>query len=66
MKQSKLAGLVLLALGVVLLLFGFNASDSPVEGITEAFTGRYSDSTMLYLIGGGISAVLGLGLLIRK
>ena len=66
MKQSKLAGLVLLGLGIVLLVFGFNASESPVEGITEAVTGRYSDKTMAYLIGGGVSALLGLGLLIRK
>ena len=66
MKQKKLIGLVLLGLGVVLLAFGYNASESPLEGITEAFTGRYSGTTMAYLIGGGVSALLGLGLLSGK
>lgn len=42
MKQSKLAGLVLLGLGILLLVFGFNASESPFEEIIEAVTGRYS------------------------
>lgn len=66
MKQNKFIGLGLLVVGLVLMLFGFNASESAVEGITEALTGRYSDKTMAYLIGGGAAALLGLGMLIRK
>ena len=63
MKAGKLIGLVLLVLGGVLLFFGFNAAGSPVEELSETLTGRYSDQTMFYLIGGGVSAVAGLVML---
>lgn len=66
MKQSKLIGVILLVLGGVLLYFGFNATGSFAEEVSESFTGKYSDETMAYLIGGAISAVLGLVLLIKK
>jgi hypothetical protein len=66
MKNSKLIGIGLLALGAVLLYFGFNATNSVAEEIGEAITGRYSDETMIYLIGGGVAAVAGLFLLLKK
>lgn len=66
MGKSKLIGIVLLAVGAVLLYFGFNAANAPVEEISEAFTGRYSNETMIYLIAGGVAAVAGLIMLIRK
>lgn len=56
---ARLFGIVLLAVGIFLLVFGYNASQAPVEQISETFTGRYSDSTMLYLIGGIIAVVAG-------
>ncbi|MDX1514084.1 MAG: DUF3185 family protein [Gammaproteobacteria bacterium] len=64
MKTGKLIGLILLALGGVLLFFGFNAAESPMEELSETLTGRYSDQTMFYLIGGGVSAVAGLAILV--
>ncbi len=66
MSTNKLVGIILLVLGGVLIYFGLNATEAPMEEITEAFTGRYSDQTMYYLIGGAISAVLGLVLLLKK
>jgi hypothetical protein len=66
MKGSKLIGIVLLALGAILLYFGFNATESVTEEIGEAITGRYSDETMMYLIGGGVAVVAGLFLLLKK
>lgn len=66
MGKTKLIGIVLLAVGAVLLYFGFNAANAPVEEIGEALTGRYSNETMMYLVGGGIAAVAGLVMLIRK
>jgi len=66
MKNTRLIGIVLLALGAVLLYFGFNATNSAAEEIGEAITGRYSDETMMYLIGGGVAAVAGLFLLLKK
>ncbi len=64
MSTTKLAALVLIAVGGVLLYFGYNASGSALESVTEAVTGRYSDQTTLYLIGGAACAVAGVGLLL--
>ena len=66
MINSRLIGIGLLALGAILLYFGVNATDSAVEEIGEAFTGRYSDETMMYLIGGGVAVAAGLFLLLKK
>lgn len=66
MGNTKVIAIVLLALGAILLYFGFNASQSPVEEIGEALTGRYSDQTMWYFIGGGVAAAAGLFMLVKK
>ncbi len=66
MNTSKIIGIVLLVVGAILLYFGFNATEAPSEEIGEALTGKYSDETMMYLIGGGIAAVAGLFLLLFK
>lgn len=66
MNNSKLIGTGLLVLGGTLLFFGFNATNSPMEELGEAFTGKYSDGTMMYLVGGGVSAVAGLFMLSKK
>ncbi len=64
MSTTKLAALVLIVVGGILLYFGYNASLSALESFTETVTGRYSDQTTLYLIGGAACAVLGVGLLL--
>lgn len=64
MAISKLLGLVLLVGGVIALYFGFNATESLGEQVVEGVTGKYTDDTMMYLIGGGIAAAAGLALLI--
>ena len=66
MSTNKLIGIILLVLGGVLVYFGMNATEAPMEELTEAFTGRYSDKTMYYLIGGAISAVVGIVMLLKK
>ena len=66
MSTNKILGIALLVLGGVLIYFGINATDAPVEKLTESVTGKYSDETMYYLIGGGISAVVGLVMLLKK
>lgn len=66
MDNKKVIAVILLVLGAILLYFGLNASQSPVEEIGEALTGRFSDSTMLYLVGGGVAAVAGLVMLLKK
>lgn len=59
MSQQRIVGIVLLVLGVVLLLFGLNASDSVGDQVREAVTGRFTDKTMWYIIGGIGLAVVG-------
>ncbi len=65
MPQSSILGLVALALGGVLLFFAWRASNAPVEQLSEALTGRYTDNTMWYLLGGIGGVVAGVALLIR-
>jgi uncharacterized protein DUF3185 len=62
MGISRIIGLTLLAIGVVLVLFGYNASQSMGEQIVEGFTGRFTNQTMWYLIG-GTAAIVGGGAL---
>jgi len=62
MNAGRIIGFVLLAVGVVLLLFGLNATDALGEEVKENLTGKYSDGTMLYLVGGIAAIVLGAGL----
>lgn len=64
MGATKAIGLVLLVLGGVLLYFGYQSTESLSEQVVEGLTGRYSDETMRYLIGGAAAASVGLILLI--
>ena len=64
MNTKRILGIVLLIVGAVLLYFGLQSTDSFGEKIVEGVTGRYSDGTMGYLIGGAVSAAIGLGLLV--
>jgi hypothetical protein len=66
MNSSKLIGVGLLVLGGILLYFGINATNAPMEELGEAFTGKYSDGTMMYLVGGGIAAAAGLFMTLKK
>lgn len=66
MKFSKVIGILLLAVGVVLLIFGVNAANAPLEEVGEAITGRYSDETMGYLIGGIAAGIVGLVVILRS
>jgi len=61
----KFLGLALVVIGGILLYFGYNAANSPVEEISQTLTGRYSRETMIYLVGGAASCVVGLVLMLR-
>lgn len=50
--NTQLIGIVALAVGAVLLYFGYNASQAPVDQLSNTLTGRYTDNTMWYVIGG--------------
>jgi hypothetical protein len=60
MSQKLLYGIVLLAVGVVLLVVGMNASHSAADQLSNTFTGRFTRETVWYFVGGGAAALLGL------
>ena len=63
--MNKSLGIALLVVGVILLIFGFNASDSLSSSVKETFTGNPTDRSMWFLVGGAALSVLGLVALLR-
>lgn len=57
--MMRIIGFVLLAVGLVLLIFGFNASQSVGEQVVEGVTGRFTNETMMFIIGGVAAMVAG-------
>jgi len=55
----RILGVVAFIVGAVILAFGFNASRAPVDQVANALTGRYTDHTMWYLVGGAALLVAG-------
>jgi hypothetical protein len=62
MPVSRIVGIALAVAGVVFLIIGLNATDAPVERVSEAVTGKYTENTMWY-IAGGLAAIVGGGFL---
>jgi uncharacterized membrane protein HdeD (DUF308 family) len=63
--MNKYLGIGLLAVGVVLILFGLDAKDSLSSRISEFFGGAPTDKTVWLLILGVLAAVVGVGALLR-
>lgn len=59
MSNTKLMGVVLLIAGLILVFFGWQSSQSIGDQVTEMATGRFTEGTMWYLIGGIVIAVAG-------
>ncbi|MGH8274170.1 MAG: DUF3185 family protein [Gammaproteobacteria bacterium] len=57
----RLVGVVILAVGIVLLVFYWNASHSFASNVTKTFTGNPTDHAMWLLIWGIVCVVVGLG-----
>ncbi len=64
MQITRVVGLVSLVLGAVLLVIAWRGSTAPVDQLAEALSGRYTNSTMWYLITGIATAVGGGALLL--
>jgi len=60
MSQQRILGVVLLVVGIILLVVGMNASHSVADRVSNTFTGRFTEGTTWYIIGGIASALLGL------
>ncbi len=48
----RILGFVIAAVGLVILIFGINSSQAVVEKVVEGVSGRYTEHTMWYIIGG--------------
>ena len=63
--MNNITGLILIALGVVLLIFGFNESHSFSSDMSRFFTGNPTDRAMWMIIGGAVAVIAGLFMSIR-
>ncbi len=52
-------GIALLAAGVIFLVIGLNSSHSMADQISNTFTGRFTDNTQWYIVGGIVAAIAG-------
>jgi multisubunit Na+/H+ antiporter MnhB subunit len=64
--MRNIVGLVFLALGIVLLIFGFNESQSLSSDFSRFFTGNPTDRSMWLLIGGAVAVIAGSTLAIYR
>jgi len=64
--MNKTISLALLVCGIILIVWGFSASDSLGSEFSRLFTGSPTDKSMWLLIGGSAATVIGAsGLLLR-
>ena len=64
--MNKIISLALLAGGIVLIIYGINASNSVGSDISRAFTGNPTDKTIWFLVGGVVAAAVGAAGLMRR
>jgi hypothetical protein len=60
MSSQRILGVVLLVVGVGVLVFGLNASHSIADRVSDTFTGRFTEATTWYIIGGLAAGLMGL------
>jgi hypothetical protein len=59
MSRNKLIGFVLLGVGIVLLVMGYNAAQSVGSQFKQAFSGSMSDKATLLYLGGAVASAAG-------
>lgn len=64
MANNKILAGVLIVVGLILLFFAYQSSQSLGDQVSEAVTGRFTDATTWYLILGAASTVAGIGLMV--
>lgn len=60
MSRNNLFSVVILIVGVALLIWGIQASDSLSSEVSEAIEGAPSNKALLLMISGGLLALAGL------
>jgi hypothetical protein len=62
--MNNIVGLAIFALGVVLLIFGFNESHSFGSDVSRFFTGNPTDRSLWLIVGGAVAVITGLAMTI--
>jgi hypothetical protein len=57
--MNKSVSIILLVAGVILLIFGLNASDSVASSVSEAVSGTPTDRSMWLIVSGAVGIALG-------
>jgi len=63
--MNKGIGLALIVVGIVLLIYGLDASNSASSDVSRVFTGAPTDKTLWLLLGGTSSAIIGAVMALR-
>lgn len=63
--MNKGIGIALLVVGIILVVFGFNASDSASSDVSRFFTGAPTNKALWLLLGGVASAIVGAVMTLR-
>ena len=66
MSKNKLIGIILLIVGAGLAIWGYQLSGSVSSQLTKAISGSHTNKVMLMYIGGAVSAIAGIFMLIKK
>ena len=64
--MNKIVSLALLVGGIVLIVSGFNATNSFTSDVSRFFTGSPTNKAVWMLIGGIVAALVGLTMLWRR
>lgn len=63
--MDKVISIAILVVGIILLYFGYQESQSVASEVSEAFTGQPTDNSIWFIISGAVLAIVGIGGLIR-
>lgn len=66
MRGNRIPGVILLAVGGLMLYFGYTASQGIGQQIHETFTGHFTEATTWYFVIGTVAAATGAGLLLFR
>jgi hypothetical protein len=64
--MNKGIGMTLLAVGMALIIYGFNAPDAVSSEVSRVIVGAPTEKTMGLLLGGSAAAVIGVTLAVRS
>lgn len=60
MNPQRIVGLIVIVVGIGLIVVGMNASHSIADQVSNTFTGRFTQATTWYILGGIAVALFGL------